>query len=262
MDHGPFSAVELLQQIASGRSSSEHVLRDVFSGEERFIKDWDEFAPFAEQAKLNRDISQEKQAARGRRRRREARARSTRRCIGVAVLGVFARRAARPVAARSREPRRTSARCRRQGAVSIDVDGGLGAGKKPATGPGGGGGPRPAARPAATRSLAGGMSCEGARAQVRRGVRHGHNGPPDLTRRRVRRGAQQGQLPQLAAACPSSMAVNICAAVQNGRAVGVTVTTTPVEPGHLLVRRGRGPRRSPSRRTRGSTSPRTTFAAN
>ncbi|MEO7330337.1 MAG: hypothetical protein ABI193_17305, partial [Minicystis sp.] len=62
MDHGPFSAVEALQQIASGSFTSEHVLRDIFSSEERFIKDWDEFAPFAEQAKLNRDIVKEKKA--------------------------------------------------------------------------------------------------------------------------------------------------------------------------------------------------------
>src|SRR5262249_25436720 len=60
MDHGPFSAVELLQQIASGSFTQDHVLRDGFSGDERFIKDWEEFVPFAEQAKLNREIVQEK----------------------------------------------------------------------------------------------------------------------------------------------------------------------------------------------------------
>ncbi len=45
MDHGPFSSVELLQQIASGSFTGDHVLRDTFSGEERFIQDWEEFAP-------------------------------------------------------------------------------------------------------------------------------------------------------------------------------------------------------------------------
>src|SRR5262249_7711657 len=52
MDHGPFSAVEALQQIASGSFTADHVLRDAFTNDERFIKVWEEFAPFAEQAKL------------------------------------------------------------------------------------------------------------------------------------------------------------------------------------------------------------------
>ena len=79
MDHGPFSAVELLQQIASGSFIEHNVLRDaIHRRRSAFIKDWESSRPFAEQAKLNRDIVQEKEAARHGRLRREA-GRSTRR---------------------------------------------------------------------------------------------------------------------------------------------------------------------------------------
>jgi hypothetical protein len=59
MDHGPFTAVELLQQIASGAFVSEDVLRDSIGGEQMPIAEWEEFAPFAEQSLL----VQEKRAA-------------------------------------------------------------------------------------------------------------------------------------------------------------------------------------------------------
>src|SRR4029079_3122587 len=60
MDHGPFSAVELLQQIASNAFNGKHGLRDEISGQSREIAEWEEFAPFAEQAALKREIVQEK----------------------------------------------------------------------------------------------------------------------------------------------------------------------------------------------------------
>jgi len=60
MDHGPFSAVELLQQIASNAFTGKHGLRDEISGQSRDIAEWEEFAPFAEQAALKREIVKEK----------------------------------------------------------------------------------------------------------------------------------------------------------------------------------------------------------
>src|SRR4029079_9571869 len=59
MDHGPFSAVELLQQIATHTFVDSDVLRDALSNDERTIKDWDEVAPFAEHARLHRDLKAE-----------------------------------------------------------------------------------------------------------------------------------------------------------------------------------------------------------
>lgn len=60
MDHGPFTAVELLQQIASNAFTGKHGLRDEISGQSRDIAEWEEFAPFAEQAALKREIVKEK----------------------------------------------------------------------------------------------------------------------------------------------------------------------------------------------------------
>src|SRR6478735_1552053 len=62
MDHGPFSAVELLQQIATHTFVENDIIRDALSNDERSIKDWDEFAPFAEHAKLHREVKAEKEA--------------------------------------------------------------------------------------------------------------------------------------------------------------------------------------------------------
>jgi hypothetical protein len=79
--------------------------------------------------------------------------------------------------------------------------------------------------------LAGGMSCEAAvNAYVEEINMGGGKGQADIT---------QGQYASIMnngsyfAGCgvPSSTGINICAAVQNGRAVGVTVTTRPNSPG-------------------------------
>ena len=62
MDHGPFTAVELLQQIASHAFHADHGLRDEISGRSLPIADWEEFAPFAEQAGLLREKRAEEKA--------------------------------------------------------------------------------------------------------------------------------------------------------------------------------------------------------
>ncbi|HEX3346190.1 MAG TPA: hypothetical protein VHS09_16515, partial [Polyangiaceae bacterium] len=62
MDHGPFTAVELLQQIASHAFTGDHGLRDEISGQSLPIAEWEEFAPFAEQAGLLREKRAEEKA--------------------------------------------------------------------------------------------------------------------------------------------------------------------------------------------------------
>ncbi|HLK45269.1 MAG TPA: hypothetical protein VKT18_04740, partial [Acidimicrobiales bacterium] len=62
MDHGPFTAVELLQQIASNAFVGEHGLRDEISGQQMPISEWEEFAPFATQAGLLREKRAEEKA--------------------------------------------------------------------------------------------------------------------------------------------------------------------------------------------------------
>jgi hypothetical protein len=224
MDHGPFSAVEALQQIASGQFTADHVLRDAFTNDERFIKDWEEFAPFAEQAKLNREIVQEK-------RQFEAVVVAERRgtqykaLIGAAVIGVFIAAAAglwaryRPNTDREREVQENKG-------ISVDVDGGLAARKGvSALGSGSiGGGVGPGNHPI----LSGGMSCEGARAKYIED--YDKSAPPDLSAGAYGNVLNRGTYLN-SCGVPPSMTVNICAAVQNGRAVGVTVTTNPSNSG-------------------------------
>ena len=62
MDHGPFTAVELLQQIASHAFTSDLALRDEISGEQLPIAEWEEFAPFALQTQLVREKRDEQKA--------------------------------------------------------------------------------------------------------------------------------------------------------------------------------------------------------
>ncbi len=62
MDHGPFTAVELLQQIATHAFTADEGLRDEISGQQMPIAEWEEFAPFAEQASLLREKRDEQKA--------------------------------------------------------------------------------------------------------------------------------------------------------------------------------------------------------
>jgi hypothetical protein len=62
MDHGPFTAVELLQQVASHAFTGADGLRDEISGRQLPISEWEEFAPFAQQAGLLREQRAEEKA--------------------------------------------------------------------------------------------------------------------------------------------------------------------------------------------------------
>jgi eukaryotic-like serine/threonine-protein kinase len=222
MDHGPFSSVELLQQIASGSFTGDHALRDTFSGEERAIQDWEEFAPFSEQAKLNRDIVQEKRAldavvsA-------EKQGTQYKALAGLALMGVIV---AAGVGWWLREKSNKERELAVQGATdrtAIEVDAGLGGGQAK---PGGGGSGVRASGGGNYPTLSGGMSCEGAQARYVEEYKIGNNGAPDLTAGAYGAVLNRGSYLN-ACNVPSSMSVSICAAVQNGRAVGVTVTTDP-----------------------------------
>ena len=76
------------------------------------------------------------------------------------------------------------------------------------------------------------MSCEAAQAAYveEYKIGKGNNVPADLTANQYGAVLNNGRY---FAHCgvPSSMAVSICAAVQNGRAVGVSVSTNPRNPG-------------------------------
>ncbi len=222
MDHGPFSAVELLQQIATNTFVGENILRDTAVNDEKFIKDWEQFAPFAEQAKLNRDIKQEKKALEEVV-VKERQGTQYKALIGAAVVGVLIAGFAGWLVSK-RGSRKEDNTVQGDKVVAVDVSGGLGPGK---SGPnagggslGGGSGGRPI--------LAGGMSCEGAQAKYVED--YSKDAPPDLTAGAYGAVLNRGGYLN-SCGVPPSTEVNICAAVQNGRAVGVTVTTRPSNPG-------------------------------
>jgi hypothetical protein len=235
MDHGPFSAVELLQQIATGTFTEDHLLRDSFSKEERNIKDWDEFAPFAEQAKLNREIKQEKVALEETITKERKATTSKALVAGLSIAAVVAVGIGFFLVKRG--SRRDDVDVQGDHAVSVDVDGGVKAGASAtAAGPGGVGGRLPTA--GAYPLLPGGMSCEGAQAKYVEEMKMGEKGQADLTAGQFGAVLNNGSYLN-SCGVPASTHVNVCAAVQNGRAVGVTVTMDPPNPGMASCVAGR-----------------------
>lgn len=220
MDHGPFNAVELLQQIATNTFVGENILRDTAVNDEKFIKDWEQFAPFAEQAKLNRDIKQEKKALEEVV-VKERQGTQYKALIGAAVVGVLIAGFAGWLVSK-RGARTDNTTVQGDKVVQVDVSGGLGGGKGPNAGGGslgGGSGGRPV--------LPGGMSCEGAQAKYVED--YSKDAPPDLSAGAYGAVLNRGTYLN-SCGVPPSTEVNICAAVQNGRAVGVTVSTRPSNP--------------------------------
>jgi eukaryotic-like serine/threonine-protein kinase len=221
MDHGPFSAVELLQQIASHTFVEQDIIRDALSKEERSIKDWDEFAPFAEHAKLHREVKAEKEAIE-RVVVQESRSTRGKAFVGIAVVGALV------IAAgiwflTARGKRSDEIAVQAESLSNIEVDGGLTSTKKK----GGGGGQRVLGKSGGFPILGGGQSCESAQAAyVEEMSVGGPRGQADLTAGQYGSVLNRGSY---FAHCGvgDSMGISICAAVQNGRAVGVTVVTKP-----------------------------------
>lgn len=228
MDHGPFSAVELLQQIASHTFVEGDVLRDAFSKDERSIRDWEEFAPFAEHARLHRDIKAEKVALE-KTVTAERKSTTSKALIGVAVVGALVVAAAVWLVAR-RGSRSDAIAVHGDTATNVDVDGGLKTANRPGAGGPGKGGVLGVSN--GIPILSGGMSCEGAIAAYKGDevTIGGGQKQADLTAGQygsiLNKGTYFGHC-----GAPDDMQINICAAVQNGRAVGVSVTTKPHNPG-------------------------------
>lgn len=235
MDHGPFTAVELLQQVASNTFTEDSILRDTLSMAERAIKDWEEFAPFAEQAKLHREIKAEKVELE-KTIVAEKKATTSRAFVGVGILGVVVVLVA-VVVLKTRGTRDDSVTIAGDSAVNVDIAGSVkgGAQTKPGA-PGGPGGRLPVA--GGFPVLAGGMSCEGAQAKYVEEMKMGEKGAPDLTQGQFAGVLNNGSYLNSCGVPPSSE-VNICAAVQNGRAVGVTVTLNPANAGAQACIAGR-----------------------
>ena len=118
---------------------------------------------------------------------------------------------------------------------NVEVDGGLTSTKKG----GSGGGARVVGKSGGYPILGGGQSCESARNAYVEEMSDGRpRGQADLTQGQyssvLNRGSYFGHC-----GVPDSMHLTICAAVQNGRAVGVTVISNRRAIAHSVVRRRR-----------------------
>jgi hypothetical protein len=220
MDHGPFSAVELLQQIASNTFTEADMLRDTFSQDERAIAEWPEFAPFAEHARRHRDIVAEKVAIE---KTAESEKKSTvgKALLGLITIGLLLVGAAAWLLVKV-GARKDTVAVQSDTVTNVDAEGNLNV-PKGAKGKGG----RVVGSAGGIPILGGGMSCEAAQsAYVEEMNVGGPKGPADIT------ASQYGSIMNgggylNGCGLPSSTAVDVCVAVQNGRAVGVTVRTRP-----------------------------------
>jgi hypothetical protein len=218
MDHGPFSAVELLLQIANHTFKPEDGLRDELSGQDRPVKDWEEFAPFAEQATLQRQLAAEKKevkaAIQAEKKSGVAKAVISGGVVVALVVGVVlwfveVRGSRKDGVDIADDP----------SAVDISIDGGAKiVMKRGVSGPAG-------------HAIAGyapsGQSYEAALANNNQQVTvGGKSGGADLTD-----GQLAGPLRNAAflsgCGAPDSMHVTVRVAVKNGRAQGVSVSTDP-----------------------------------
>jgi hypothetical protein len=224
MDHGPFSAVELLQQIASNSFTADDTLRDELSGQSRPINEWEEFSPFAQQAGLKREIVAEKKAV-ARVERAEKKAGFAKSTIGIFfVLVILA--GAGYWFKQVRGSRNDDVDVADDSTLDLSLDGGSirgqkhrGAGRAGGGGGGGGGGGP------------GGMSYEAALAANPQQIdMNGHATGPDLTDGQLA-GPMRNATFLSACGAPESMHVTVRVAVKMGRAIGVSVYTTPPNSG-------------------------------
>jgi hypothetical protein len=225
MDHGPFSAVELLQQIASNQFVGEDILRDELTGIAQKISGWEEFSPFAQHAGMHRNIAQEKKEV-AKVASAEKKAGAAKFIIGGILAVALVTGGALFVVKKVGERKDGGELSDDPNAVDLSGGGSLKGGKKAAAGgkAGGGGG-------AGGGGYAGGGSYEAALDANNQEISMGGaKGVPDLT---------DGQLsaPMRNAAfisgcgAPDSMKVTVRVAIKNGRAFGVSVYPSPPNPG-------------------------------
>ena len=220
MDHGPFTAVELLQQIASHAFVADHVLRDEISGQQVPIGDWEEFAPFAEQAHLLREKKAEQKAV--------VRAASADKKRGiaksvVAVIVVIALGGALAVWFFTRRgTRNDTVVVAHDRTGTVEVHGDIRGAKKHAAGGAGGGGGG-----GGGGGFSSGTSYEAVLNSNNQEITMGQAaGAPDLTDAQLSAPLRHASF-VVSCGAPDDMKVQVRVAVRMGRAVGVTVTTNP-----------------------------------
>jgi hypothetical protein len=217
MDHGPFTAVELLQQIASHAFAGDDGLRDEISGEQLPIAEWEEFAPFATQAGLLREKRAEEKAV-----VRAADA-DKKRGIAKTILAASLVIALGGVGTvwflTRRGTRNEDVVVSNDRGGTVVVNGDIKGKKRPGGGPGHPGG-----------GFSGGMSYEAVLNSNNESITMGESTGPDLTNAQL-----AGPLRHAAfvtgCGAPDDMKVQVRVAVRMGAPVGVTVQTTPPNAG-------------------------------
>jgi hypothetical protein len=219
MDHGPFSAVELLQQIASHAFVGEDGLRDEIGGQHMPIAEWDEFAPFAAQAGLLREKRAEEKAV-----VRAADA-DKKRGIASSILAVSVIIALAGVGTvwflTRRGTRNEDVIVSNDRGGTVVVNGDIKGKKKTAGGPGhaGGGG-----------GFSSGQSYEAVLNSNNESITMGESTGPDLTNAQLA-GPLRAAAFVTGCGAPDDMKVQVRVAVRNGTPIGVTVQTTPSNAG-------------------------------
>lgn len=220
MDHGPFTAVELVRQIDAHSFTEEDHVVDSVDGRRAPLLEWTQFAAFVEHAKRERQLVQrqkdivkvaaaEKKSTRGKT------------LAGLLiVIGVLAIGGGWYVTTNG--VRRDGVVIQEDESTNVETDGALTVKgkKKPRRRSSTGG------TPGSIPAVAGGQSCEAAMDAYNEEKSMGDEGQADITAGQYGRVLNSGAYFSHCGV-PLSMGVNICAAVQNGRAVGVTVTTEP-----------------------------------
>jgi eukaryotic-like serine/threonine-protein kinase len=219
MDHGPFTAVELVRQIDAHSFTDEDHVVDSIEGRRAPLPEWPQFALFAEHAKRERQLAQRqkdivKVAAAEKKSTRGKTLAGLLMLIGVLAVGGgwYTMKNAE---------RRDGVVIQEDESTNVETDGALSIkGKKKARRRSSGG---------STGSIpvvAGGQSCEAALDAYNEDKSMGEEGQADISAGQYGRVLNSGSYFSHCGV-PFSMSVSICAAVQNGRAVGVTVTTQP-----------------------------------
>jgi eukaryotic-like serine/threonine-protein kinase len=216
MDHGPFTAVELLQQIGSHAFVGGDGLRDEISGQSMPISDWEEFSPFAAQAGLLREKRAEEKAV------VRAVDADKKRGIAKSILAVSVVIALAGVGTvwfftrRGTRNEDVVVSNDRGGAVIVngDIKGKKKAGGGPGHAGGGGGG------------FSAGQSYEAVLNSNNESITMGESSGPDLTNAQL---AAPLRYAGFITSCgaPDDMKVQVRVAVKMGVPVGVTVQTTP-----------------------------------
>jgi eukaryotic-like serine/threonine-protein kinase len=224
MDHGPFNAVELLQQIASHTFTPTDLLRDERVGETRAINEWPDFAAFAHHAQLGREVVAEKKAV-VQLERSERKSGAAKVLLGASVAAAVLAGAGFYIY-KSRGERTEGRNIGEDpAAFALEMDGGLRGGKK-AGSRGAGGGPAGTGGGGGGAYSRGGMSYEGALSSNTEEVKMGGGGGPDLTNAQLA-GPMANAAFVSGCGAPDSMKVTVRVAIKMGTAVGVSVYPNP-----------------------------------